>query len=89
LGPKRNAYRILVKKPEGRRHLGRQRCRWVNNIKMDLREDGVVWTRLIWLRIGPLDGCCKHGNETSGSIEYGEVIEYLHKCQLLEKSSTP
>jgi hypothetical protein len=35
---KRNAYRILVGNPEGRRPLGRSRCRWVDNIKMDLRE---------------------------------------------------
>jgi hypothetical protein len=37
---KRNAYRILVGKPEGNRPLGRPRRRWVNNIKMDLREIG-------------------------------------------------
>jgi hypothetical protein len=36
----RNAYRILVGKPEGKRPLGRPRHRWVNNIKMDLRETG-------------------------------------------------
>jgi hypothetical protein len=35
-GEKRNAYRILVGKPEGKRPLGRPRCRWVNNIKMYL-----------------------------------------------------
>jgi hypothetical protein len=35
---KRNAYRILVGKPEGKKPLGRQRRRWVNNIKIDLRE---------------------------------------------------
>jgi hypothetical protein len=35
---KRNAYRILVGKPEGKRPLGRPRRRWVNNIKLDLRE---------------------------------------------------
>jgi hypothetical protein len=34
----RNAYRILVGKPEGKRPLGRPRRRWVNNIKMNLRE---------------------------------------------------
>jgi hypothetical protein len=34
---KRNAYRILVGKPEGKRPLGRQRRRWEDNIKMDLR----------------------------------------------------
>jgi hypothetical protein len=37
-GEKMNAYRILVGKPEGKRPLGRQRRRWVNNIKMDIRE---------------------------------------------------
>jgi hypothetical protein len=39
-------YRILVGKPEGKRPLGRPRRRWVDNIKMDLREigwDGVHW----------------------------------------------
>jgi hypothetical protein len=35
---KRNAYRILVGEPEGRSPLGRPRCRWVDNIKMELRE---------------------------------------------------
>jgi hypothetical protein len=34
---KRNAYRILVAKPEGKRPLGRRRSKWVGNIKMDLR----------------------------------------------------
>jgi hypothetical protein len=35
---KRNPYRILVGKPEGKRPLGRPRRRWVDNIKIDLRE---------------------------------------------------
>jgi hypothetical protein len=37
-GANKNAYRILVGKPEGRRPLGRPICRWVDNIKIDLRE---------------------------------------------------
>jgi hypothetical protein len=41
MGEKRNIYRILVGKPEGKRPLGRPRRRWVNNIKMDLR--GIGW----------------------------------------------
>jgi hypothetical protein len=44
---KRNAYRILVGKPEGERPLGRPRRRWMDNIKMDLSEigwDDVEWT---------------------------------------------
>jgi hypothetical protein len=37
---KRNAYRLLVVKPEGKRPLGRPRCSWVDNIRMDLVEVG-------------------------------------------------
>jgi hypothetical protein len=37
---KRNVYRILVEKPEGKRPLGRPRRRWLDSIKMDLREIG-------------------------------------------------
>jgi hypothetical protein len=38
---KKNVYRIFVGKPEGKRPLERLRCRWENNIKMDLRWDGL------------------------------------------------
>jgi hypothetical protein len=44
---RRNAYRILVGKPEGKRPLGRPRHRWVDNIKMDLREVG--WDGRDWI----------------------------------------
>jgi hypothetical protein len=40
MGEKRNAYRLLVGKPEGRRPLGRPKRRWVDNIRMDLGEVG-------------------------------------------------
>jgi hypothetical protein len=40
MGEKKNAYRLLVGKSEGKRPLGRPRCRWVYNIKMDLAEMG-------------------------------------------------
>jgi hypothetical protein len=43
----RNAYRILVGKPEGKRPLGRPRRRCVDNIKMDLREIG--WDGMDWI----------------------------------------
>jgi hypothetical protein len=39
-GEKRNAYGMLVGKPEEKRPLGRPRRKWVDNIKMDLREIG-------------------------------------------------
>jgi hypothetical protein len=40
IGEQRNAYRILVGKPEGKKPLVRPRHRWVDNIKMDVRETG-------------------------------------------------
>jgi hypothetical protein len=40
MGEKRNAYRLLVGKPDGKRPLGRPRRRWLNNIRMDLGEVG-------------------------------------------------
>jgi hypothetical protein len=40
MGEKRNAYTILVGKPERKTPLGRSRRRWVDNIRMDLREIG-------------------------------------------------
>jgi hypothetical protein len=41
VGRKRNVHRLLVGKPEGKRPLGRPRCRWIYNIKMDLLEMGL------------------------------------------------
>jgi hypothetical protein len=49
MGMNRNSYRILVGNPEGNRPLGRSRRRWVENIKMNLREigrDGMDWIDL-------------------------------------------
>jgi hypothetical protein len=46
-GENRNPYRIVVGKAEEMRPI----CMWKDNIKMDLRSDGVVWTRLLWLKI--------------------------------------
>jgi hypothetical protein len=46
-GEKRNPYRILVAEPEGKRPLGRHRCRWEEYIKIDLREIG--WGSMGWI----------------------------------------
>jgi hypothetical protein len=47
MGEKRNEFRILVGKPEGKRPLGRPRRRWVDNIKIDLR--GIGWDVMDWI----------------------------------------
>jgi hypothetical protein len=47
MGQKRNAYRLLVGNPEGKRPLGRPRCWWVDNIRMDLGE--VEWGNVDWI----------------------------------------
>jgi hypothetical protein len=47
MGAKRNGYRILVGKPEGKRPLSRPRRRWVENVKMHLREIG--WDGMYWI----------------------------------------
>jgi hypothetical protein len=46
MGETRNAYRILVGKPEGKRPQGRRRRRWVENVKMDPRE---IWNGMDWI----------------------------------------
>jgi hypothetical protein len=46
-GETKNAYRILVAKLEGKGPLGRPRCRWVDNIKIDFRELG--WDGMDWI----------------------------------------
>ena len=53
MGERRGLYRVLVEKPDGKRPLGRPRCRLEDNIKMDLQEVGCGgWTGSGWLKIG-------------------------------------
>jgi len=49
MGEARVVYRVLLGKPEGKKPLGRPRCRWVNNIRMDLQEVGCWYTDWIGL----------------------------------------
>jgi hypothetical protein len=76
---------------EGKRPLGRPRHRWVNNIKMDLREIG--WDGIDWIDLSQdrdqVEGSYERGNEPSGSIKRWEVLEWLHNWQLLKKGSAP
>jgi len=50
MGEEREVYRVLMGKPEGKRPLGKPRCRWVDNIRTDLQEVGcgyMDWTGLV------------------------------------------
>ena len=62
MGEKRHAYRIFfVGKPEGKRSIGKPRCRWVDNIKGDLKLMGwglVGWIILTW----DMEKCWGHVN---------------------------
>jgi hypothetical protein len=51
MGEKRIGYRLLVGKPEGKRPLGRLRCRRVANIRMDLGDVG--WDDVDWIGLAP------------------------------------
>jgi hypothetical protein len=62
----RGVYRVLVGRPEGKRPLGRLRCRWEDDIKMDLWEIGIDGAN--WIR-SPVASFCEHGNEPSGSVK--------------------
>jgi hypothetical protein len=67
-GEKRNAYSTLLGNPGGKRPLGRPRRRWVDNIRMDLREIG--WDGMDWIDLAQdREGSCEYGNKTSGSIK--------------------
>jgi hypothetical protein len=49
MGTMRNAYNILIGKPEGERPLGRPRRKWYNNIKIDLKVVG--WEDVGWIHV--------------------------------------
>jgi len=57
MADRRDAYTLLVGRPEGKRPLGASRSRWEDNIKMNVQEvRWEAWVGLIWLRIGKGDG---------------------------------
>jgi hypothetical protein len=69
MGDMRNAYKILVGRPEGKRPVGRLRCRWEENIGMNLREIGMHGLDSCGSGQGPVAGSCEHGNEPSSPIK--------------------
>jgi hypothetical protein len=76
MGEKRNVYRLLVGKPEGKRPLGRPRHRWMDNIKMGLLEIGL--NVVDWIGLAQ-----ELGNEPSGSIKCWELPNGCTTCGLL------
>jgi hypothetical protein len=82
MGEKRNVYRLLVGKPEGKRQLGRPKHRWTDNIKMDLLEIGL--SVLDWIGLAQdrysCESSCERGNEPSGSIKCWELPNGCTTC---------
>ena len=73
MGEERGAYRFLVGKPEGKRPLVRPRCRWVNNIRLDLQVVGCGY--MDWIGLAQDRDRCECGNEPSGSVKCGEFLD--------------
>jgi hypothetical protein len=88
MGEKRNVYRLLVGKPEGKWPLGRPSRRWIDSIKIELLEIGlsvVDWIDLAQDR----HSSCELDNEPSGSIKCWESTEWLHILWPLEWYPAP
>jgi hypothetical protein len=86
---KRNAYRILVGKPEGKRPLGRTKHKWVDNIKIDLRE--IVWDVMYWIDLAQDRDQWRALVNTVMNLRVfykcWEVLEWLYNWKLLKKGS--
>jgi len=68
----------MVEKPQGNRPLGRRKCKWEDNIEIDLQ--GIEWGRgcgMDWSGSGEghMVGTCEHGNESVGPVKCGEFLD--------------
>jgi hypothetical protein len=78
MGEKRNAYRLLVQNPEGKRPLGRPRRNYVENIKMDLGEIG--WGGVKWIGLAQ-NKCTVLVNEIMNTgVPLGNYSGYKTGC---------
>jgi hypothetical protein len=79
MGEKRNACMFLVGTPEQKRPLGRLRCKWEYNIKIDLRDK--VWGGIDWIHLLTQEGdqwrksSCEHDNEPFCSIKCLKILK--------------
>jgi hypothetical protein len=91
MGEKMNACRILVGKPERKRPLGRPRCKWEEDIKMDLRE--IRWAGIDWICMAQDKDRWRALVNTvmklRGSVKCWEILEQLRNWRLLKKGSAP
>jgi hypothetical protein len=82
MGEKRNVYRLMVGKPEGKRPLRRPICRWIDNIKMDHLEIGV--SVVDWIGLAQ-----DRYRWTFGFHKMLGTTECLHNLWPLEQYSAP
>jgi hypothetical protein len=71
---------------KGKRPLGRSRCRWEHNIRMDLREIG--WDSVNWMHVAQ-DRDQWRALVNTVSIRCGEFLVQLNECKLLKNDTTP
>jgi hypothetical protein len=81
----RNAYRLLVRKPEGKRLLGRPRRRWVDNIRMALEEVG--WGDLDWIGLAQDRNRWKALVNSAGKLSSGLTTGGLSSSAQLHRVS--
>jgi hypothetical protein len=88
MGQERKVYKVLVGKPEGKRPLGRPRCRWEDGIRMDLRVIGLGVCGLdsTGSGQGPVAGCCECGDEPSGSCATELVNIFMMQQRIIQQS---
>jgi len=82
MGEKKDAYRVLLGKPEGKRTLESLRRRWEDNTvdgRIILNRSSWIWmgtrTGLIWLRIGAVACCFECGSEVLDSVKCGVFFD--------------
>ena len=78
IGERKGVYRVLIGKPEEKRPLGTPRRRWVDNIRMDLQEEGCGGMEWIEMAQDNSNGWRALLNaivKTSGSIKCGEFLD--------------
>jgi hypothetical protein len=81
---KRKVYKVLMRKPEGKRPLGRPRCRWEDGIRMGPIESGcVVYSGFRWLRIGTISFTAPTASSTDSMLSRSPVMHrLLHSCSV-------